>query len=85
MALCGKLEVSSSTGSRYNVLEVGRGWILRGRRAPEVAEWEVGREVGRSGKSRTHRQVLVGQAGLLTTIVTITRYLTKTALEGMGC
>lgn len=81
MALCGKLEVSSSTGSRYNVLEVGRGWILRGRRAPEVAEWEV----GRSGKSRTHRQVLVGQAGLLTTIVTITRYLTKTALEGMGC
>lgn len=43
-----------------------RGWILRGRRAPELAEWEVGREGGRSGKSRTHRQVLVVQVGLLT-------------------
>lgn len=47
-------------GSRYNGLEAGRGWILRGRRVPGVTEWEVGREVGRSGKSRIHRQVLVG-------------------------
>lgn len=56
----------------------------QGQRAPEVAEWKVGQKGERSGKSRTHRQVLVDQAGLLTTTVTTARYLTKTAYGRNG-